>query len=124
MIRFTDFVAVARAGPTDPHSIALAATAALAALDRGRSASLVLILDAAAFAAPGALKALPQRPPFQPPAQLFDELQRRGAQLYVLGACLVEEGMDPAVHMDSLDIITTEELVDLLLEARATLQLA
>lgn len=123
MIRFTDFVSVVRARPDDPRTLCMAATAAVAATGRGASASLVFILDAAELAAPGALDAVDAGPPFRPLAELLAELREKDGQVCVAAACLVKEDVDPQCVAGGVEIITTEEMVDLLMQARGSLQL-
>ncbi|WP_404382014.1 DsrE family protein [Caenispirillum salinarum] len=123
MIRFTDFVAVARATPADARALGLAATAAVAAQARGTSASLVLVADAAAFARPGALKGMDPGPPFRPLPELVDELRASGGQVCVSAVCLVKEDIAPDRVAEGMTIITIDEMVDLLMRAKGTLQL-
>lgn len=123
MIRFTDFVSVVRAAPQDARTLSLAATAALAATGRGASASLVLLLDAAELARPGRLEAVDAGPPYRPLKDLLAELREKDGQVCVTGTCLVKEDVDPRCVPGGVEIITTEEMVDLLMQARGSLQL-
>lgn len=123
MIDFTDFVAVVRATPEDARALGLAATAAVAAQSKGMTASLVLVVEGVAMARPNVLEAVDAGPPFRPLPDLLAELRGKGGQVCVSGACLVKEDIAPDGVAEGMTVITIDEMLELLMRAKGTLQL-
>lgn len=119
----TDYVSTLFSDESDPNKLTVALTAAVKALEHGHSASLILMVDGVYLARPGKMDGIDIGAPFMPAADLLGAFLDKGGRMLVCGACMQHNGV-PADEIDSrYEVITADDVVTLLMQAKGTLQL-
>ncbi|QIM71600.1 sulfur reduction protein DsrE [Bordetella trematum] len=124
MLQTSGFVATLFHGPAQPDKVTVALTMALAARLKGHDSCLILMADGVTLGVPGAADGVDIGQPFEPAAALLREYLELGGRVAVCKSCMLHHGLN-AAQMDSrYAIIGAPDVIDLLMGARGTLQLA
>lgn len=123
MIQSTDYVGTLFDNETNPNKITVAFTMGVKALENGHSASLILMVDAVHLACPGKVDDLDIGAPFMPVKKLQEAFIEKGGQVLVCQACMVHNQLDNADIDPRFSVINADEVVQLLMQAKGTLQL-
>ena len=122
-MKTTDFVATVFDGHSNPAKVTVAFTMAVKALEKGHTATVILMVEGVELGRPGAADDMDIGAPFQPVKALWADFLARGGQIAVCGACMQHNGFT-AEQMDSrYAIVTAPDVVDLLMAAKDTLQI-
>ena len=122
-MKTTDFVATVFDGHSNPAKVTVAFTMAVKALEKGHTATVILMVEGVELGRPGAGDDMDIGAPFQPVKALWADFLARGGQIAVCGACMQHNGFT-AEQMDSrYAIVTAPEVVELLMSAKGTLQI-
>ena len=117
----TDFVATVFDGHSNPAKVTVAFTMALAALEKGHSATVILMVEGVELGKPNAVEGMDIGTPFRPVKDLLADFLKLGGQVAICKACMVHNGFN-AEQMDSrYPIITAPEVVDLMMNAKGSL---
>ena len=123
MVTTTDYVGTLFDNDSNPNKITVAYTMAVTALERGHSASIILMVDAVHLAIPGALDSVNIGAPFKPAKDLLAAFMEKGGQILVCKACMVHNNVDEAAIDPRFGIISADDVVNLLMSAKGSLQL-
>jgi len=124
MIKTTNYVGTLFDNKTtNPSKITLAFTMAGKALEKGHSATVILMVDAVHLALPNALDDVDIGAPFEPAGKLLEAFIEKGGQVLVCGACMKHNGVDESEIDTRFDVISGDDVVELLMSAKGSLQL-
>lgn len=124
MLQSCDFVATLFHGPAQPDKVTVALTMALAARRKGHDSCLILMAEGVWLGVPGAVDGMDIGLPFEPAGALLREYLDLGGKVAVCKACMLHHGLE-ADRMDGrYAIIGAPDVIDLLMGARGSLQLA
>lgn len=118
----TDFVATIFDGKSDPNKVTVAFTMALNALNKGYSATLILMVEAVELGVPGAAEGIDIGKPFEPVANLLEQYLEKGGRIAICGACMLHNGMTAEQMAPGYEIISAPDVVELLMHAKGSLQ--
>ncbi|MDK3016762.1 DsrE family protein [Pseudodonghicola flavimaris] len=118
-----DFVATLFDGTSNPNKITVAFTMALNALNKGHSAMVLLMVEAVELGKPGMLDGIDIGKPFSPAGELLEQFLAAGGRIGVCGSCMIHNGFTAEEMVPSYEIITAPDVVDLLMEAKGSLQI-
>ena len=108
---------------TNPSKITLAFTMAGVALKKGHSATVILMVDAVHLAKPNALDDVNIGAPFEPAGELLESFIEKGGQVLVCGACMKHNGVEESAIDKRFEVISGDDVVELLMNAKGSLQL-
>ncbi len=93
------------------------------ALKKGHSASVILMVDAIHLALPNALNNVDIGAPFEPARKLLEAFIEKGGQVLVCGACMKHNGVEESAIDKRFSVISGDDVVELLMSAKGSLQL-
>ena len=108
---------------SNPSKITLAFTIAGVALKKGHSASVILMVDAVHLALPHALEDVDIGAPFKPAKELLEAFIEKGGNVLVCGACMEHNGVEESAIDKRFTVISGDDVVELLMNAKGSLQL-
>lgn len=123
MLQTTDYVGTLFDNDSNPNKITVALTMAYKAIEKGHSASLILMVDAVHLALPNSLDGIDIGAPFQPAKNLLEAYLEKGGKVLVCKACMIHNGVDEAKMDQRFSTISADDVVDLLMNAKGSLQL-
>lgn len=120
----TDFVSTLFDGHSNTDKVTVAFTMAVNALAKGHSATIILMAQAVELGRPDAMRDIDIGNPFKPVGELLDTYLAEGGRIAVCSSCMIHGGftaddMDPAY-----EIINAPDVIDFLMNAKGTLQIA
>lgn len=119
-----DYVSTLFHGQSNPDKVTVALTMALAARRKGHTACLILMAEGVTLGVPGATAGINIGAPFEPAADLLAEYLSLGGRVAVCKSCMLHNGLQ-AEQMDALfEIITAPDVIDLVMGAKGSLQIA
>lgn len=123
-MKTTDFVATLYEGANNPNKVTVAFTMALTALEKGHSATLILMVDAVYLAYPNATQHINIGEPFKPVEELLETFIADGGIIAVCKSCMVHNRIDEHDIDARFPIITAPEVIDLQMAAKGTMQVS
>lgn len=123
MATMTAYVGTLFDDSSNPNKITVALTMAVKALEKGHSTALILMVDAVHLALPDALNNIDIGAPFQPAATLLKAFMEKGGHLLVCNACMQHNNVDAAAIDPRFESISADDVVELLMTAKGSLQL-
>ncbi|MBN9429139.1 MAG: DsrE family protein [Burkholderiales bacterium] len=120
----TDFVTTVFDGKSNPNKVTVAFTMALNAVLKGHSATVILMVEAVELGKPGAATGMDIGKPFEPVADLMQKYLDNGGNVAICRSCMIHNGMAEAQMDPRFKIITAPEVVELLMGAKGSLQIA
>ena len=123
MVKTTDYVGTLFDDISNPNKITVAYTMAFKALDKGHSAALILMVDAVYLAKPNSLDGIDIGAPFEPAGELLEAFIEKGGQVLVCGACMKHNGVEESAIDERFTVISGDDVVELLMNAKGSLQL-
>lgn len=120
----TDFVTTVFDGKSNPNKVTVAFTMALNAVLKGHSATVILMVEAVELGKPGAATGMDIGKPFEPVADLLRKYLDNGGNVAICRSCMIHNGMTEAQMDPRFKIITAPEVVELLIGAKGSLQIA
>lgn len=118
-----DFVATIFDGAGNPNKVTVAFTMAVNALARGHSAVIILMVEAVELGKPGATDGMNIGAPFEPVGDLLQRFIGGGGRIAICASCMIHNGLDAGQMDPRHAIITAPEVVDLLMNAKGSLQI-
>lgn len=119
----SDYITTLFEGHSDPSKVTIAFTLAVNALNKGHSATIVLMLNAVELGRPEAMADINIGQPFESVADLLDCFLDKGGQLAVCKSCLIHNGFTETDMDPRFPIITGGDVVDLVMAAKGTMQI-
>ena len=124
MLQTAAFVSTLFHGAGNPDKVTVALTMALNARLKGHSACLILMAEGVTLGVPGATEGMDIGAPFEAAAELLRKYVAAGGRVAVCKSCMVHNGLS-AEQMDrGFEIITAPDVIDLLMGATGSLQIA
>ena len=123
MVNTTDYVGTLFDDSSNPNKITVALTMALKALEKGHSASVILMVDAVHLAVKDALEGIDIGAPFEPAPKLLEAFLEKGGHVLVCGACMIHNKVDESSVDTRFETISADDVVELLMNAKGSLQL-
>lgn len=124
MANTTDFVSNLFDDTSNPSKITVGLTMAVKALEKGHSASVILFIDAVKLAKPNALDSVDIGAPFKPAKDLLEKFIEQGGNVLVCGACMEHNGIKESEIDPRFEVINGDDVVDLMMGAKGSLQLS
>ena len=118
----SDFVATIFDGQSNPNKVTVAFAMALNALLKGHSATLILMVDAVELGKSGATADIDIGKPFEAVPDLLQKYLDKGGRIAICGACMLHNGMNAAQMDPRFEIISGPDVIDLLMNAKGSLQ--
>ncbi|MBN3860548.1 sulfur reduction protein DsrE [Neisseriaceae bacterium PsAf] len=119
-----DFVTTLLSGLDNPSKLTITLTMAIQALNKQHSSMIILMADAVTLADPKTSLEISIGEPFSSVDVLMSEYLNLGGKVGVCKACLVNKGISPENIREHFDIITSNDVVDLLMNAKGSLQVS
>ena len=124
MIPRAAFVSTLFHGQGTPDKVTVALTMALNARLKGHTACLILMAEGVSMGVPGAADNMDIGQPFEPAADLLRQYLDAGGRVAICKSCMLHHGLS-AEQMDTrFEIITAPDVIDLLMGATGSLQIA
>ena len=124
MVNNTDYVGTLfDNSDSNPSKITLAFTMAGIVLKKGHSASVILMVDAVHLSLPNALDDVEIGAPFKPAKELLETFIEKGGNVLVCGACMEHNGVEESAIDKRFAVISGDDVVELLMNAKGSLQL-
>lgn len=118
------FVSTLFHGKSSPDKVTVALTMALNARLKGHTACLILMAEGVALGVPGATNDINIGQPFEPAADLLRKYLAEGGRVAICKSCMLHNGLS-AEQMDvRFEIITAPDVIDMLMGAVGSLQVA
>ncbi|WP_201587467.1 DsrE family protein [Psychrobacter jeotgali] len=123
MVKTTDYVGTLFDNDTDPNKVTVALTMAVKALEKGHSASIILMVDAVHLGVSDAFDSIDIGAPFEPAAKLLKAFLEKDGQILVCGACVKHNNIDESKIDSRFEMISADDVVELVMNAKGSLQL-
>lgn len=123
MIKTTDYVGTLFDNDSNPNKITVAFTMAAKAAEKGHSATIILMVDAVHLALPNALDNIDIGAPFKPAGEMLEAFMSQGGQVAVCGACMTHNGVEESAIDNRFIVISANDVIDLVMNAKGSLQL-
>ena len=119
-----DFVSTLYDGRSNPNKVTVAFTMGVNALAQGHSSCIILMVEAVELGQPNATDGLAIGQPFQPVPELLKAYIDQGGRIAICASCMIHNGMSAEQMDPRFEIITAPQVIDLLMNAKGTLQVA
>ena len=119
----TDFVITLSFNKNSEGRVTLAFTLGVAAVDKGLKTTIVLLVDGVHIARKGYADDIDIGEPFLPVKDLLDVYLEHGGESAVCGSCWRFNHNADDERMQQVKMITAGDVVDLLMNARSSVQL-
>jgi len=123
-MKTADFVTTLFTGKSNPGKVTVTFTMALAALAKGHSVLVIFMVEAIELGRPGAMDGIDIGQPFDPVAESLKKFLAAGGRIAVCKACMIHNGLKPEDMAPYCEIITAPDVVDSLMAAKGSLQIA
>ena len=124
MVATADFVSTLFHGQGNPDKVTVALTMALNASLKGHGACLILMAEGVTLGVPGATDGMDIGKPFEPAAALLGNYLAQGGRVAVCKSCMLHNGLSAEQMDPRFEIITAPDVIDLLMGAKGSLQVA
>ena len=118
----TDFVATVFDGTSNPNKVTVTFTMALNALLKGHTTTIILMVEAVELGKPGATAGMAIGKPFEPVADLLAKYIEKGGRIAVCGSCMIHNGLTAEQMDPRFEVITAPDVIELLMNAKGSLQ--
>lgn len=124
MLTQTDYVSTLFDDSNNPNKVTVALTAGVKALEAGYSATIMLMVDGVYLARRNAFDGIDIGAPFKPAKDLLQAFLDNGGYLHVCGACMEHNGVSKEAIDPRYRIISADDVITLIMNAKGTLQLS
>ncbi len=121
-MKLTDFVCTLFTDQNDPAKLTVALTMSVQALKKGHSATIIFLVDAVHLGHQDCQLTADVGMPFLPTHQLMDEFIALGGQIAVCKSCIEHNNIALEEINSDYVIITANDVIDLLMNAKGSLQ--
>ncbi|PID45770.1 MAG: sulfur reduction protein DsrE [Proteobacteria bacterium] len=118
-----DYVGTLFDNDSNPNKVTVAFTMASKALEAGHSAALILMVDAVHLACPGSVDGIDIGEPFMPVKSVQEAFLEKGGKILVCGACMIHNKVKADTIDERFEIINADDVVELVMNAKGSLQL-
>lgn len=123
MTKPTDYVGTLFDNETNPNKVTVAFTMGVKALEQGHTVTLILMVDAVHLACPGRTDDIDIGAPFMPIKELQATFLEKGGKILVCQACMIHNDLSEDDIDSRFDVVTADGVIELLMQAKGTLQL-
>ncbi len=123
-MQIANFVTTLFEGKSNPGKVTVAFTMALNALMKGHSAIVLLMVEAVELGQPGAMDGIDVGQPFASVPELLERFLTGGGRVAVCKSCMIHNGFKEEDMAPECEIITAPDVIDLLMAAKGSLQIA
>ncbi|MFA7555051.1 MAG: DsrE family protein [Spongiibacteraceae bacterium] len=123
-MKTTDFVATLFESTGNVNKVTVAFTMSLNALLKGHSATIILMADAVELGKPNATAGMDIGKPFEPVSDLLSKYLEKGGQIAICSSCMLHNGMTAEQMTPGFPIINAPDVIDLLMQAKGSLQVS
>jgi tRNA 2-thiouridine synthesizing protein D len=120
---YPEFVITLARNKSNLKQVALAFTLGLKGLEKGHSTAIVWLLDGVQVGQAGHVEHVDVGDPFLPVKEMLPIYLQPGGQLIVCGSCWKNAGIPDVERIAGLPVTSADQVIDLLINAKATLQL-
>lgn len=120
----TDYVSTLFDGHSNADKVTVALTMAVNALAKGHSATIILMAQAVELGRPGAADDINIGAPFKPAKELLATYLEQGGRISVCSSCMIHGGFTADDMDPKYSIINAPDVIDLVMGAKGTLQIA
>ncbi|MNO51881.1 hypothetical protein D3C76_422880 [compost metagenome] len=124
MLTTADFVSTLFHGQSNHDKVTVALTMALNARLKGHTACLILMAEGVTLGLIGATDSIDIGQPFEPASCLLSKYMDLGGRVAVCKSCMLHNGLSAEQMDPHFEIITTPDVIDLLMGAKGSLQVA
>ncbi len=118
-----DLLITLTAHERDENNVTIAFTMGVKALEKGHRVEMLLLSDAVQLAAEGYADRIDIGPPFKGIKELLRAFLEQGGMLKVCSSCMEHNGVAKEEVIDGIEIITADDVIDAIMNAKKTLQL-
>ncbi len=123
MSDFPEFVITLAFGKSSEKHVTLAFTLGLKGQEKGLKTAIILLIEAVNVGVTGYVDAIDIGEPFLPVKDMLDVYLGQGGQLLICGSCWKHAKLTEADRMPGAKMITADAVIDMLMNAKSTLQL-
>lgn len=124
MVMNAEYVSTLFHGLGNPDKVTVALTMALNARCKGHSCCLILMAEGVELGVPGATDAINIGQPFEPAAILLKQYLEKGGRIAICKSCMIHNGLEASQMDPTFEIISAPDVIDLLMNAQGSLQVA
>ena len=118
-----DLLITLTAHERDANNVTIAFTIGTKALEKGHSVQILLLSDAVHLAAKGYADKIDIGAPFQPIKEILPAFLQSGGKIKICSACMEHNGVKREEVIDGVEVITADDVVDMIMNASKTVQL-
>lgn len=119
-----EYVSTLFHGRATPDKVTVALTMALNARLKGHDSCLILMADGVTLALPGGVDGIDIGEPFESASELLRKYRELGGRVAVCKSCMLHHGLAAEQLTQGCEIVSAPEVIDLVMSARGTLQIA
>lgn len=119
----TDLLITLTAHERDANNVTIALTMGVKARGKGHSAALMLMSDAVHLGRQGYATKIDIGAPFEPADKLLRAFLEQGGRLLVCKSCMEHNGVSENDLVAGSEVITADDVIDMVMASRKTLQL-
>lgn len=123
MADFPDFVITLAHAKSDEKQVTLAFTLGLKSIEKGYKTAIILLLDGVHVGRQGCVDDIDIGEPFLPVKDMLEVYLDNGGQLLVCGSCWKHDHIPDGERLAGTSIISADTVIDLLMNAKSTIQL-
>ncbi|WP_404383693.1 DsrE family protein [Caenispirillum salinarum] len=123
-IQTTDYVGTLFDEQGNPDKVTVAFTMGNKALEKGHSATVILMADAVRLGLPGRVDGMDIGAPFKPVPELLEGFLAKGGQVAVCKSCMEHNGLKPDQLDSRFPVITADDVIDLVMASKGALQIS
>jgi tRNA 2-thiouridine synthesizing protein D len=123
MANQADFVITLGFGKESAKHVTLAFTIGLKSLEKGNKTAIILLLDGVHTGLKGETDKVDFGEPFLPVKDMMEVYFSEGGELLICGSCWKHDPLPDSERMSEAKMITADDVVELLMNAKGTLQL-
>lgn len=118
-----EFVITLSHNKTNEKHVTLAFTLGLKAIEKGFSSAILLMLDGVDVGRSDYVKDIDIGAPFLPVADMLEVYLSEGGELLICGSCWKHAKLGDAERLAGAKMVTADAVIDMLMNAKSTLQL-
>lgn len=117
-----DFLVTLSVDKNEPERLTVALTLALASCTQGKKTALLLMVEGVRNGMEGYVDSVDAGAPFSPCEDLMESFIAAEGEIFACGACLDHNKVDRDTLMPEVQVVSGGQVVEMLFNARSTLQ--
>ncbi len=120
---YPEFVITLSHAESGEKHVTLAFTLGLKSLEKGYRTAIILLLDGVEVGAKGCADSIDIGEPFLPVKDMLEVYLEQGGQLMICGSCWKHANHTDADRLPGSTMVTADNVIDFLMNAKSTIQL-